>query len=169
MTAGSVFSPDQLDRGTSVLLKHIPLASGGSILDLGCGWGPIALDAALATPEATVWAVDVNERARHLTAQNAQRLGLSNVQVASPEEVPEDIVFHEIRSNPPIRIGKQALHDLLNTWIPRLAPGGTGYFVVAKHLGAESLQRWLTESFVDFSVTRRAREKGFYVIEVQRP
>lgn len=168
ITAGNVFSPDHVDRGTQILLQHLPVASEGPVLDLGCGWGPIALDAALAAPHATVWAVDVNERARHLTRENAERLGLTNVVVASPDEVPGDLEFRDIRSNPPIRIGKAALHDLLRTWLPRLAPGGAAYLVVAKHLGAESLQRWIDAAFPAFDVGRLARSKGFHIIEVRR-
>lgn len=167
-TAGSVFSPDHLDRGTEMLLKHTPLASRGPILDLGCGWGAIALEAALDAPEAEVWAIDVNERARHLTEANAHALGLTNIRVTDPTRVPADLRFHEIRSNPPIRIGKQALHELLETWLPRLDDGGTAYLVVAKHLGAESLQRWITDTFPFLTVDRLAREKGFHIIRAAR-
>lgn len=182
-TAGGVFSPERLDRGTEVLLRTLgePARTGGpdrghepderesaAILDLGCGWGPIALDAALADPERDVWAVDVNERSRELTRENAERLGLGNVRVAAPEEVPEGVRFAEIRSNPPIRVGKSMLHGILRDWLPRLAPGGSAYLVVAKHLGADSLQRWIAAEFPALDVDRVARDKGFHVIRAAR-
>lgn len=182
-TAGGVFSPEHLDQGTATLLGALPAlselpataphadaaaAGAGAILDIGSGWGPIALDAALAYPDREVWAIDVNERSRHLTATNAERLGLTNVRVAAPEEVPAGLLFAEIRSNPPIRVGKEALHGILTSWLPRLAPGGAAYLVVAKHLGADSLQRWIDETFVELAVDRAVRKKGFHVIRAAR-
>lgn len=141
----------------------------GPILDLGCGWGPIALSAALTHPGTEVWAVDINARARELTATNAARLGLDTVHVAAPEAVPAELRFAAIHSNPPIRVGKAALHDMLGAWLPRLLPGGSATLVVAKHLGAESLQRWIATTFADSTVTRIARDKGFHVIRVVAP
>lgn len=175
LTAGGVFSPDGLDRGTAVLLRELPDAShleesgpSGAILDIGCGWGPIALAAAIEHPERTVWAIDVNERSRELTRKNAERLGLTNITVAAPDEVPADLEFAEIRSNPPIRVGKEALHGILEQWLPRLSPGGAAYLVVAKHLGADSLQRWIDSEFAQLEVSRMARDKGFHVLEAYR-
>jgi len=143
-TDAGVFSAGQLDVGTAVLLETVtdPPATG-DLLDLGCGYGPIALSLAAKAPNATVWAVDVNERARELTAANAAAAGLANVSVAHPDEVPAEVRFAELWSNPPIRIGKEALHALLRRWLPRV--DGSAYLVVQKHLGADSLQRWLTE------------------------
>jgi 16S rRNA (guanine1207-N2)-methyltransferase len=143
-TAAGVFARDGLDKGTAVLLDHAPPPPGrGHLLDLGCGYGPIALTLAVRSPKATVWAVDVNERARELCAANADAAGLRNVRVVA--DVPEDVRFAAIWSNPPIRIGKQALHELLLRWLPRLADGGVAVMVVQKNLGSDSLQRWLTE------------------------
>lgn len=174
LTAGGVFSPEHLDRGTEVLLRTLEQLDPagptdadedrGPLLDLGCGWGPIALSAALADPGREVWAVDVNERSRDLTAMNAAGLGLPNVRVAAPDEVPESLRFAAIHSNPPIRIGKQALHGMLRRWLPRLRPEGEAYLVVAKHLGADSLQKWIAAEFADLEVSRAARDKGFHVI-----
>ena len=177
LTAGGVFSPEHLDRGTEILLRTIAGfgndESGGEedqapLLDLGCGWGPIALSAALTHPQRKVWAVDVNERSRELTRLNAERLGLGNVRVAAPEEVPGELRFGEIHSNPPIRVGKEVLHGMLRLWLPRLVVGGEAYLVVAKHLGADSLQRWIAAEFDELEVGRIARDKGFHVIEAVR-
>lgn len=165
-TAAGVFSPDSLDRGTQVLLNSLESAPDGDILDIGCGWGAISLHTALENPASTVWAVDINDRARELAAMNANRLNLQNITVSTPAEIPADITFTEIRSNPPIRIGKTALHELLKMWLPRLAIGGSAYLVVAKHLGAESLAKWIAETWPEFEVTRYARSKGFHVLRV---
>jgi 16S rRNA (guanine1207-N2)-methyltransferase len=167
-TADGVFSAEHLDTGTAVLLAAAPPpATEGDLLDLGCGWGPIAIAMARRSPDASVWAVDVNERALTLAAANARIAGV-DVKTAYPQDIPEDVRFATIWSNPPIRIGKASLHDLLSTWLPRLAPGGSAWLVVAKHLGGDSLQRWIAESFPDLSVRRAATDKGFRVLRVDR-
>ncbi|MEY4437165.1 MAG: hypothetical protein RL100_629 [Actinomycetota bacterium] len=168
-TAGGVFSPDHIDSGTTVLLTHIDQApAGGNLLDIGCGWGPIALSLASQSPKATVWAIDVNERSLELTAANAKRLGLSNIKIARPEDVPADIVFSGIWSNPPIRVGKDVLHEILLTWLPRLANDAESYLVVQKNLGADSLHRWLeAELPQNFSTIRVDTAKSFRVLRVK--
>jgi len=168
-TAGGVFSPDRIDLGTQTLLTHVPPPPpDGQLLDLGCGWGPIALTMALQSPKATVWAVDVNERALELTRQNAQALGARNVRACRPEEVPAELRFRTIWSNPPIRVGKNELHDLLTSWLPRLEERRDGYLVVQRNLGADSLHRWLEASLPKgFSTTRNATSKGYRVLRVR--
>jgi 16S rRNA (guanine1207-N2)-methyltransferase len=166
-TAGGVFSPDHVDAGTAVLLSNTPPPpAGGNFLDLGCGWGPIALTLALASPAATVHALDVNERALDLTRRNATALGLEGVHASGADGIPDAVRFDLIWSNPPIRVGKAALHDLLSTWLPRLAPGGVAYLVVQKNLGSDSLQRWI-ETELGMPCARFASSKGFRVLEVR--
>jgi 16S rRNA G1207 methylase RsmC len=169
-TASGTFSPLRLDVGTSVLIHHLELApKDGNILDLGCGWGPIALNLAKHSPKAKVWAVDVNGRSLELTAENAKTLGLSNIQTATPESVEPDIKFSGIWSNPPIRIGKKELHGLLLTWLPRLEKGGSAYLVVQKNLGSDSLQKWLTETLIEgYEVSRLTSIKTYRIIKVLR-
>lgn len=169
-TAGGVFSPDHVDSGTAVLLANTPPPPrGGNLLDLGSGWGPIALSLAMESPHATVWAVDVNERALDLVRRNAEALGLDNVNAVLPDDVPDDIAFRGIRSNPPIRVGKNELHGLLERWIPRLGERADAWLVVQRNLGSDSLQRWLAASFDrGFSVHRAATGRGFRVIRVRR-
>lgn len=164
-TGSGVFSRDGLDHATALLLAESTPPSTGRLLDLGCGWGPIACTVAAASPELEVWGVDVNERAVQLTAANAARFGVT-VHAARPDDVPADLTFDAIWSNPPIRIGKQALHDLLLRWLPRLAPDGAARLVVGKNLGADSLQSWLTHA--GWPTTRAASARGFRVLEVQR-
>jgi 16S rRNA G1207 methylase RsmC len=169
-TSNGIFSPERIDAGTQVLLANVPSAPpGGDILDLGCGWGPIALTLALESPHATVWAVDVNERALDLVRRNADHLGLTNVNAVRPEDVPSAVAFTGIRSNPPIRVGKDELHSMLTFWLPRLEAGSDAWLVVQKNLGSDSLQRWLDGSLpVDFSVTRASTNKGYRVLRVRR-
>lgn len=170
LTAGGVFSPGHVDLGTRVLLDEVPgPPATGHVLDLGAGWGPVALTLGLEAPDATVWAVDVNERALDLVRRNAARVGLSNVNAALPDDVPDDVRFAAIWSNPPIRIGKAELHELLRRWLPRLDAGATAWLVVQKNLGADSLQRWLAEDLGDgWRVERAATAKGFRVLAVTR-
>ncbi|MFC7790274.1 class I SAM-dependent methyltransferase [Microbacterium sp. MAHUQ-60] len=169
-TAGGIFSPDRLDTGTAVLFANMPpLPPGGDFLDLGCGWGPITLTMALSAPHATVWAVDVNERALDLTRRNAEALGLTNVNAVRPEDVPDEVSFRTIRSNPPIRVGKNELHGMLEHWIPRLDQRSDAWLVVQRNLGSDSLQRWMASTFTPgFSVHRAATGKGYRVLKVRR-
>ncbi|TFD23736.1 methyltransferase domain-containing protein [Cryobacterium sp. Hh7] len=169
-TANSVFSPAHIDTGTEVLLKYVPEPPlTGHFLDLGCGWGPIALHLALASPEATVWAVDVNERALDLVRTNAATLGLTNVKAVLAADVPADISFRTIWSNPPIRVGKDELHGLMQTWLPRLESEADAWLVIQRNLGSDSLQRWLAAELPDtFETTREAISKGFRVLQVHR-
>jgi 16S rRNA G1207 methylase RsmC len=164
--ASGVFSPGGVDKGTAVLLDRVPPAPpSGNLLDLGCGWGPITIRMALEAPHATVWAVDVNERALDLVRRNAERLGLGNVRAALPDDVPDGLEFDVCWSNPPIRVGKQALHDLLTRWLPRLADGADAWLVVQKNLGSDSLARWITDT-LGLQVDREASSKGFRVLRV---
>jgi 16S rRNA G1207 methylase RsmC len=161
-----VFSGQRLDPGTAVLLREAPSPSGERLLDLGCGYGPIACVLATRLPRAQVWAVDVNARALALARANAAALGLADrVHVCTPEQVPGELTFDEIWSNPPIRIGKPALHALLLHWLPRLAPGGAAWLVVAKNLGSDSLQRWLVEQ--GFDAVRTTSSRGYRVLQVR--
>ncbi|MEU8297510.1 methyltransferase [Micromonospora sp. NPDC048909] len=169
-SASGVFSAVRLDPGTAVLLRKAELPSpdtAGDLLDLGCGFGPISCVLATTAPAATVWAVDVNERARELTAANAERIGAADrVRVRAPDEVPAELRFAQLWSNPPIRIGKDELHELLLRWLPRLADDGVAWLVVARHLGGDSLHRWLVEQ--GWQVERQASQKGYRVLRVTR-
>ena len=166
-TGSGVFSRGHLDHATAVLFRELEPPVQGQFLDLGCGYGVIGLAIARAVPLANVTGVDVNERALLLANENAKAAGLDSRFVAcTPEQVPSNQAFDEIWSNPPIRIGKEALHELLLTWLPRLAPDGRMVMVVGKNLGADSLQRWLGEQ--GWPTTRLGSHKGFRVLETRR-
>jgi 16S rRNA (guanine1207-N2)-methyltransferase len=163
-TDSGVFSPTAVDAGTLVLLETVPLPPpSGDLLDLGCGYGPITVALARRAPEATVWGVDVNERARELARLNTA--GSPNVRIADPDGVPDDTAFATIWSNPPIKVGKNVLHGMLTRWLPRLTAEGVAYLVVQRHLGADSLHRWLeTEGF---PTERLASRKGYRILAVR--
>ena len=169
-TASGTFSPTQLDFGTEVLIEQMDLApDSGNLLDLGCGWGPIALNLGKLRPNTKVWAVDVNTRSVELTQANAKNLGISNITTLLPEQVPADLRFSGIWSNPPIRIGKKELHELLLLWLPRLETGGEAFLVVQKNLGSDSLQKWLTEELASgFEVSRYTSIKTYRVLKIKK-
>jgi 16S rRNA (guanine1207-N2)-methyltransferase len=163
-----VFSAGRVDPGTLALLREPPPPpASGELLDLGCGYGPIACVLGRRSPATRVWAVDVNRRALELTSANAEANGVANVKVALPHEVPDHVVFSGIWSNPPVRVGKAALHDLLSTWLARLVPGASAWLVVNRHLGSDSLSAWLEGNGWD--VHRHASKSGYRVLRVGRP
>jgi 16S rRNA (guanine1207-N2)-methyltransferase len=161
-----VFAADGVDAATKYLLLDAPEPPpSGTFVDLGCGYGPIACTLAARRPDAEVWGVDVNRRALELCRANAAALGLGNVRVVPADEVPEDLAVDLLWSNPPIRVGKAALHELLATWLGRLAPTGTAVLVVHKHLGADSLQRWLDGE--GWAASRLGSRGGNRLLEVR--
>ncbi len=168
ITDRGVFSGDRVDPGTKYLLLEAPApAPAGTLVDLGCGYGPITCTLASRSPGSTVWAVDVNRRALELTRVNADALGLTNVQTVAADAVPADLTVDLIWSNPPIRIGKAALHELLGAWLARLNPRGSALLVVQKHLGADSLQRWLDGT--GWATERIGSRTGYRLLDVRRP
>jgi 16S rRNA (guanine1207-N2)-methyltransferase len=167
-TDAGVFSPTRLDIGTRLLLETAPPPpAAGNLLDLGCGYGPLALVLAIRSPAATVWATDVNSRALELCRRNAVTAGLESIRCLPPDDPAlAAAAFDLIWSNPPIRIGKAALHELLTTWLARLTPGGAAFLVVQRNLGSDSLQRWLAEA--GWAADRVAARSGYRVLRVTR-
>jgi 16S rRNA (guanine1207-N2)-methyltransferase len=163
-----VFGSKGVDLGTLTLLREAPAPPAeGDLLDLGCGYGPIAITLARRAPGARVWAIDVNQRALELTRSNAQTAKTSNVAICLPEDVPADVRFAGIYSNPPVRVGKGPLHELLMRWLPRLAPAASAYLVVQRNLGADSLASWVATQ--GFDVRRLKSKKGYRIVEVKAP
>jgi 16S rRNA (guanine1207-N2)-methyltransferase len=164
-TDAGVFSPGRLDPGTRLLLDASPAPPArGDLLDLGCGYGPVACVLAARSPGATVWAVDVNERALELCARNARAAGLRNVRCVRPCDPALPARLAGIWSNPPVRVGKEALHSLLSAWLGRLADGAAACLVVGRNLGADSLHRWLAAQ--GWPVTRLAARGGYRLLRV---
>jgi 16S rRNA (guanine1207-N2)-methyltransferase len=170
MSASGTFSPGGLDSGTEVLLKYAPpTPESGTFLDVGCGWGPLTLALALEAPHARVFGIDVNERALQVTRDNVANLELDSVTVCRPDDVPSDITFDLLWSNPPIRVGKSDLHAILAQWLPRLNTDGEAFLVVAKKLGADSLLTWLNSGEIPgIRAERIETSKGYRVLRVWR-
>jgi len=168
-TDSGMFSPGRLDPGTRFLLESgLTPPPTGDLLDVGCGYGPIACALAVRAPGATVWAIDVNERALALGAANAARAGLGNVRAVPPDAPELPSRFAGLWSNPPIRIGKPALHELLRRWLARLEPGAEATLVVGRNLGADSLHGWL-EQTEGGQVRRLAARSGYRLLRVSAP
>ena len=167
-TDRGVFSADRVDAGTKYLLLDGPMPVAPALVaDVGCGYGPIAVTLAKRFPAATVWGVDVNERARNLCQANAVTAGCDNVEVYAPDEVPSGRLVDAVYANPPLRMGKDALHELLAEWLERLTPAGVLVQVVHRHLGADSLQRWLEDS--GWPTERLGSRAGYRLLRSGRP
>ena len=172
-TDSGMFSPGRLDPGTRFLLEvaaapPVRPPASGDLLDLGCGYGPIACTLAVRSPGATIWAIDVNERALALCAANADRAGLANVRAVLPDAPGLPAAFAGIWSNPPVRIGKPALHELLRRWLARLAPGAAATLVMGRNLGADSLHSWLSGP-EGWPVSRLSARSGYRLLRVSSP
>lgn len=165
-TDTGIFSHDRVDPGTEILLRTIPQPPSGNLLDLGCGYGPIAVLVALEAPASKVYAIDVNQRALDMTRHNSAAIGVDNVVTSLPAGIDADLTFDAIYCNPPIRVGKSALHEMLEQWIKRLSPAGTAYLVAQKHLGADSLADWLREQ--GYRVERMASKRAYRVLAVSK-
>lgn len=167
-TDAGVFSADRVDPGTKYLLLDAPPPppTATHLADIGCGYGAIAVTLAGRAPGATVWAVDVNERALDLCRTNAASLGLDNVRCVVPDEVPHDLLLDGLYSNPPVRIGKAALHELLVSFLDHLGPDALAHLVVQKHLGSDSLAKWLTAE--GWPATRLGSRAGYRLLAVTR-
>ncbi|MEL6985517.1 MAG: methyltransferase [Actinomycetota bacterium] len=169
VTDRGVFARGRIDTGTKLLLLDGPASTPDDrhLLDLGAGYGPIAVTLAIRNPDATVWAVEINDRARDLCRDNAAAAGVTNLQVIDPDGLPDDVSLDRVWSNPPVRIGKPAMRSLLARWLDRLGPDGSAHLVVQKHLGSDSLQKWFEQT--GWSATRRRSRAGYRLLDVERP
>ena len=140
----------------------MPLVSPNNVLDLGCGYGPIAAVLEHRFPNGKVWGIDVNNRAIDLAKRNVQK---GSTVICKPDEVPKEVTFDLIWSNPPIRIGKQNLKILLTKWLNRLSLDGSAFFVINKNLGSDSIQQWLENE--TWTTSRLKSVRGYRLIEVQ--
>jgi 16S rRNA (guanine1207-N2)-methyltransferase len=170
-TDRGVFSADRVDPGTKILLMDLPELPPGPVVDVGCGYGPIAATLAARRPDQPLWAVDVNSRARELCVENLAPFVAAGTEahVVAPDGVPADLRVSAIVSNPPIRVGKAALHELLATWLGRLSDDGEAWLVVQKHLGADSLAAWIEARQHDgrtAHVERVRSRQGYRILRV---
>lgn len=167
-TERRVFAHDRVDRGTQALLRAAPPPPPHSaVVDLGAGYGPIAITLARRQSDATIWAVDRNRRALRLTAANAHAADAPGVIAAEPTAIPAALRFDGLYSNPPIKIGKEPLYELLSDWLRRLLPGSPAWLVVKQSMGADSLHKYL--SSVDFPTRRVGSKQGYRLLRVDIP
>ena len=162
-TDNGVFSKGELDFGTNLLIKNVlERKISGEVLDLGCGYGPIGIILAkILNCQMTL--VDVNKRAVHLTKMNIKDNGVNDTEILVSEGYNElkDRKYDYIVSNPPIRVGKQILYDLLIKAKNHLKENGEMYIVVRKEQGANSLIRDMS---VYYQVEVIDKDKGFFII-----
>ncbi|MCD5002279.1 class I SAM-dependent methyltransferase [Enterococcus saccharolyticus] len=166
VTDSGVFSRDTVDYGSRVLIdaftwEELP---EGTILDLGCGYGPIGLSIAYASGR-QVEMVDVNERALDLAQRNAQRNQIDTVDIHASYiyDSLNQTQYAAIISNPPIRAGKQVVHQILTDSYPLLKTGGTLTIVIQKKQGAPSAQKKMQETFGNAEIIKK--DKGYYIIQ----
>ena len=167
-TDNNVFSKKGLDFGTRSLLESIDIENiTGDILDFGCGYGPIGLSLAKEFQDRKVHMVDVNERALELAKENAANNRIGNVHIFQ-SSVYENVdgMYAAILSNPPIRAGKDIVHEILEKAIEHLVPGGELWIVIQKKQGAPSALKKLEEVFSEVEVVEK--KKGYYIIKSKK-
>lgn len=169
ITDSNVFSKGAVDFGSRVLIdafddENLP---EGSILDVGCGYGPMGLSLAHST-ERFVEMVDVNERAVELAKENAALNGIGHVKayVSNVYELVESNDFAAVISNPPIRAGKSVVHEIISGSYDKLVSGGTLTIVIQKKQGAPSAQKKMEEIFGNVTIV--TKEKGYFILVSQK-
>jgi 16S rRNA (guanine1207-N2)-methyltransferase len=159
-----VFSKDSIDFGTRTLIEHIEIPdSATTVIDMGCGYGPIGIVVAKLYPSTKVYLYDVNERAVDLARKNAIENKAENVIVA-PSFLFEHVSIQAdvIITNPPIRAGKLTIFRLYEDAFKTLNPGGLFYAVIQKKQGAPSTVVKLKEIFGHCEIVDRS--KGYWVL-----
>lgn len=165
-----VFSRDGVDYGSRVLIEHMEIPQDASVLDVGCGYGPIGLTAARLAPQGHVTLIDINERAVELARFNAKANGIHNVSIAQSDlfEAVDGETFDVILTNPPIRAGKVVVHNLLTDSWKHLNPGGATWVVIQKKQGAPSAKMKLEELYGEENVLEVGKDKGFRLYRCNR-
>lgn len=163
VTDAAVFSRDRVDYGSLLLIEAMQIEPGDTVLDLGCGYGPIGAAAASLATTGRVYMVDVNERAAGLARRNLSENGLSNaeVRVGDGVEPVREIAFDKVLTNPPIRAGKAVIYAMVEGAHQVLKPGGSLYVVIQTKQGAPSMKKKLDETFGN--VEDVERQSGYHV------
>lgn len=163
-----VFSRNEVDFGSRVLIETFTFPGvEGTILDVGCGYGPIGLSIAKEDPNRLVEMVDVNLRAIELAKENAKANNIENVKIYE-SSIYENVTgeYAAILTNPPIRAGKTVVHTILKEAHEKLLPGGELWVVIQKKQGAPSAMELLKELFDEVEVVKK--EKGYYIIKSKK-
>lgn len=163
ITDTAVFSRDRIDFGSALLIGALQLGPADTVLDMGCGYGPIGMAAARLVPQGKVYMVDVNERAADLARRNLAENGVTNAEVRVGDALAPvtGIEFDHVVTNPPIRAGKAVIYRMIDEAHASLKPGGSIWVVIQTKQGAPSMKKRLREVFGD--VEDVEREAGFHV------
>ena len=165
-TDSGVFSRGELDAGTRILLAALPQTMPGSILDLGCGWGPVGICVGLENPDSRVTFSDINLRALELAKRNAAKYGVRGDFIHSDGFAAIEGAFDAVITNPPIRAGKQTIYQMFADSAEHLLPGGSLYLVIRKQQGAPSAQKNLATLFPQVDVLDKSG--GYWVFRCQK-
>ncbi|AWB46145.1 16S rRNA methyltransferase [Paenibacillus sp. CAA11] len=161
-----VFSKQGVDFGSRVLIDAMTIAENDMVLDVGCGYGPIGLSAAILATSGHVTMIDVNARAVELARENAKSNGITNVTILESDlyaEIPEKPVYDVVLTNPPIRAGKAVVHAVFEGAAARLKEGGALWIVIQKKQGAPSAKEKLLSLFS--SVEEVTKDKGYRIFK----
>ncbi|MFM0773322.1 class I SAM-dependent methyltransferase [Streptococcus suis] len=162
MTDAGVFSKKMVDYGSQVLLKTLHFEKGASVLDVGCGYGPLGLTLAKVY-DLDVTMIDVNSRALELAEKNAEKNGISATIFQSDVYEAVEGTFDYVISNPPIRAGKSVVHEVITGAKDHLNTGGSLTIVIQKKQGAPSAKKRMEEVFGNCQILKK--DKGYYILE----
>ncbi len=163
ITDTAVFSRDRIDFGSALLIEAMQLEPDATVLDVGCGYGPIGMSAAKLAPQGKVYMVDVNERAAGLARRNLDENGIANaeVRVGDALEPVRGITFDHVLTNPPIRAGKAVIYRIVDEAHAALRTGGSLWVVIQTKQGAPSMKKKMQQTFGN--VDDVEREAGYHV------
>ncbi|CAM3764133.1 MULTISPECIES: class I SAM-dependent methyltransferase [Paenibacillus] len=163
-----VFSKSGIDYGSRVLIDAMEFAPDASVLDVGCGYGPIGLTAARLAPQGHVTMIDINSRAVELARENARHNGITNVTILESDlfAAVKDQAFDVVLTNPPIRAGKETVHTIFAEAWNHLRQGGQLWVVIQKKQGAPSAKSKLEALFGQ--VEEVTKDKGYRIFKATK-
>ena len=152
-----------------LLIEEMEIGEKDQVLDVGCGYGPIGITAAYLAPEGQILMVDVNERAVTLANENVRTNRIENARAIVSnlfEQVDSELQFDVILTNPPIRAGKETVHQIFEEAHSFLKPNGHLWVVIQKKQGAPSAVKKMEVLYSE--VTKVAQSKGYWIIKARR-
>ena len=173
ITDSGVFSKDRVDYGSQRLVETFmeekQVLKGQKILELGSGYGPIVITLAKAFHQASITAVELNERAYHLAQRNSSLNQVGTIQWLLDDATSVDLngeVFDYVLTNPPIRAGKQTVHQFITHSYKQLKPGGSLWVVIQKKQGAPSLYKHMEDIFGNAEKVKQ--DKGYWILTSEK-